>query len=394
MKIAAFNVQRLGWDKVNNQDVRDNIIKIVSQYSVVVLLEVTDQSDPAMPRLLKHLNEYGDNKRNPYGMLCSEPLGPEGHKQKFVYFYRKKEVQIKDKYQYRGNAVITRKPFAVLLNCLNTVVQDLVLIPVHITPSNAEAELNALHDVVEVVRKKWKKDNIMILGDFNAAGDYLSMEQKETLLISSAPYRWLIGDDVHTMTKNNIHAYDRIVVYEERMLEAIVPDSAKAYNFKRELNLTVEEALSVSDHYPVEVELEEKPEVKTEVELEVKLMVEQMRKLELMVKLMVEQMRKLELMVKQEVEPEVELMVKLMVEQMRKLDLMVKQEVEPEVELMVEQMRKLELMVKQEVEPEVELMVEQKAQRKRNPEKTSTRGRPQAAQKKKAGPAAKKGKGV
>ncbi|XP_034062156.1 deoxyribonuclease-1-like [Gymnodraco acuticeps] len=238
MKIAAFNVKRLGGDKVNNQDVRDNIIKIVSRYSVVLLLEVTDVSGEAMELLLKHLNEYGDNRSNPYRKLCSEPLGPEGHKEKFVYFYRKKEVEIKDKYQYRGNAVITRKPFAVLLNCLNTVVQDLVLIPVHITPSNAEVELNALHDVVEDVRKMWKNDNIMILGDFNADQPYLSKKKKtkETLLISSAPYRWLIGDNVHTMTINNNHAYDRIVVYKESMLEAIVPDSAKAYNFKRELN--------------------------------------------------------------------------------------------------------------------------------------------------------------
>ncbi|KAF3860539.1 hypothetical protein F7725_000794 [Dissostichus mawsoni] len=114
-----------------------------------------------------------------------------------------------------------------------TVVQDLVLIPVHTKPTDAEAELNALHDVVEDVRERWKNDNIMILGDFNADRPHLSNEQKETLLISSAPYHWLIDDDVNTMTRNNNHAYDRIVVYGERMLEAIVPKSAKAYNFEK-----------------------------------------------------------------------------------------------------------------------------------------------------------------
>ncbi|KAI4800222.1 hypothetical protein KUCAC02_013403 [Chaenocephalus aceratus] len=137
------------------------------------------------------------------------------------------------------------------------------------------------------------------------------------LHMSSAPYHWLIGDDVDTTTTNKKKStYDRIVVYGERMLEAIVPDSAIAYNFERELNLTEEETKSVSNHYPVEVELE------LEVELEV------------------------------------------------------------EVEQMVEQMRKLEL--------------KQRAQRKRNPVTPSTGGRPQVsgAQKKTAGPAVTKGKGV
>ncbi|KAK1900913.1 Deoxyribonuclease-1-like 1 [Dissostichus eleginoides] len=295
MKIAAFNVLRLGWNKVNKKDVRDIIIEIMSEYSVVLLLEVTDKTGgDAMELLLEHLNDYGDNRRNPYGMLCSEPLGPKGRQEKFVYFYRKEEVEILEAYQYGGNAedVITRQPFVVLLKCPNTVVQELVLIPVHTKPkaAEAEAELNALHDVVEDVRERCQNDNIMILGDFNADRPYLSNEKKETLRISSAPYHWLIDDDVNTMTSNNNnHAYDRIVVYGERMLEAIVPDSAKAYNFKKELNLTDKQTQRVSDHYPVEVELEVKPEVELEVELKVKPEVEQE------VELMVENMGKLEL---------------------------------------------------------------------------------------------------
>ncbi|KAI9546627.1 hypothetical protein NQZ68_024525, partial [Dissostichus eleginoides] len=242
MKIAAFNVLRLGRAKVKKEDVREIIIKIVSQYSLVLLEEVMDVSGVAMETFLTHLNDYGDNRSNRYGMRCSESLGQNRYKEKFVYFYRKKEVQILDSYQYRGNDVLTRKPFVLLLNCPKTVVQELVLIPVHTKPKDAEAELIALHDVVEVVREKWKNDNIMILGDFNADGEYLSKRKKEKLSISLAPYHWLIGDDVNTTTSNKTqNTYDRIVVYGERMLEAIVPNSAKAYNFKEELNLTDEQ---------------------------------------------------------------------------------------------------------------------------------------------------------
>ncbi|XP_073323614.1 uncharacterized protein [Pagrus major] len=100
------------------------------------------------------------------------------------------------------------------------------------------------------------KQKIMILGDFNADGRYLSKKKKEKIRICSAHYHWLIEDDVDTTSSNfNDHTYDRIVVYGQTMLNAIVPGSAKSFNFQREFKLTDEETLSISDHYPVEVEL-------------------------------------------------------------------------------------------------------------------------------------------
>lgn len=36
------------------------------------------------------------------------------------------------------------------------VIKDLVLIPVHTKPEDAERELHALHDVVKAVKKKWR----------------------------------------------------------------------------------------------------------------------------------------------------------------------------------------------------------------------------------------------
>uniref|UniRef100_A0A3B4F0Y0 Deoxyribonuclease gamma-like n=1 Tax=Pundamilia nyererei TaxID=303518 RepID=A0A3B4F0Y0_9CICH len=149
-----------------------------------------------------------------------------------------------------------REPFILRFDCPTTVVQDLVLIPVHTKPEDTLKELDELHDVVEDIRKKWKNDNIMILGDFNADGRYLSKKKKEKIRICSPSYDWLIDDDVDTTaSNNNDNTYDRIVVYGETMSNAIVPNSAKSFNFQQEFKLTDEEALSISDHYPVEVEL-------------------------------------------------------------------------------------------------------------------------------------------
>ncbi|XP_032406081.1 deoxyribonuclease-1-like [Xiphophorus hellerii] len=259
MKVAAFNVKNLGHQKVTDKMVSQHLTKIISQYSVIVILEVVDKSGKAMETLLKKLNCTADH---PYKMICSSSLGRNTYKEQFVCFYREDEVNLTAQYQYEDNQVgdvdaFAREPFILHFNCPSTVVEDLVLIPVHTKPEDSVKELDELYDVVEAVRQKWETNNIMILGDFNADGRYLSKKKKESIRISSDPFYWLIDDDVDTTTSNhNDHTYDRIVVYGKEMLDAIVPDSAKSFNFQVEFGLTDEEAGNISDHYPVEVELE------------------------------------------------------------------------------------------------------------------------------------------
>ncbi|XP_023248851.1 deoxyribonuclease-1-like [Seriola lalandi dorsalis] len=259
MKIASFNVKMLGLSKVNDDFVRTNLIKIVSRYSVVVMLEVVDANGRAMKNFLKKLNEYRDNRRDPFSMESSKMLGRSTYREKFVFFYRESEVKLIDSFQYEeeGRDVFAREPFAVQFKCLNTDVRKLVLIAVHSKPEDAETELNALGEVVQAVKNEFNAINIMILGDLNADGQYLSKKKKENSPLWYPPYFWLIDDDVDTTTSNNNdHTYDRIVVYGKRMHEAVVENSAKAFNFQRAYHLSDADAQAISDHYPVEVELQ------------------------------------------------------------------------------------------------------------------------------------------
>ncbi|KAM8757392.1 deoxyribonuclease gamma-like isoform 2-T2 [Acanthopagrus schlegelii] len=261
MKIAAFNVKNLGWKKVTDETVVRHLTKIMSRYSVVVILEVNDKSGKAMEKLHQELNSSSWTRTRPYSMIASSQLGRDTYKEQFVCFYRKDAVTLEACHQYEDNQVgdedvFAREPFILRFSCPTTVVKDLVLIPVHTKPEDSQKELDELHDVVDAVRKKWKTNKIMILGDFNADGRYLSKKKKEKIRICSAHYHWLIEDDVDTTSSNlNDHTYDRIVVYGQTMLNAVVPGSAKSFNFQREFKLTDEETLSISDHYPVEVEL-------------------------------------------------------------------------------------------------------------------------------------------
>lgn len=261
MKIAAFNGKNLGHKKVHDKSVVKQLTKIISRYSLIVLLEVVDKSGKAMETLLHELNK---TEKHHYVKTASKQLGRDTYKEQYVCFYRPDEVTLKDSHQYEDNQAgdedaFSREPFIMRFHCPTTVVDDLVLIPVHTKPEDSLKELDELHDVVEDIRKKWKTDNIMILGDFNADGRYLSKKKKEKIRICSSSYNWLIDDNVDTTaSNNNDNTYDRIVVYGETMMNAIVPNSAKSFNFQQEFKLTDEETLDISDHYPVEVELKTK----------------------------------------------------------------------------------------------------------------------------------------
>ncbi|XP_062842631.1 deoxyribonuclease gamma-like [Trichomycterus rosablanca] len=270
MKIASFNIQRLGPNKLSDKGIVKHLIKIISRYSIIVILEVVDKKGKAMDKFLTELNLTGANKKHPYKMVMSSSLGRTLYKEQFACLYRPDQFKLVETYQYEDNQqgdedAFSREPFILRFTSPKITVKDLVLIPVHTKPTDSEKELDELYDVCMDVMKKWKTDNIMILGDFNADGTYVSKKKMKKIRIrADTNFHWLIGDEVDTTTRqSNDHTYDRIVVYKDDMLNAVVPRSAKSFDFQAAYKMTEEMALNISDHYPVEVNMKTKRAAKT-----------------------------------------------------------------------------------------------------------------------------------
>ncbi|XP_011615749.2 deoxyribonuclease 1 like 4, tandem duplicate 1 [Takifugu rubripes] len=267
MKIAAFNIQKFGKNKLSDPDVLRTLVKIVSRYDIILILEVVDISGEAVKTFLEALNT--SSMKHHYTMKISTRLGRTRYKEQFLFLYRDNMVDLVGSYQFddqltEGGDVFARDPYILRFRCLNTVLKDLVMIPVHTKPDDSEKELDELYDVFLNVTKKWATDNVMILGDFNADGAYVSNRDMKNIRIrSDRNFHWLIGDDVDTTASNrNSHTYDRIVVYGDDMLQAVVPNSAKPFNFQEQYRLSDEQTLKISDHYPVEVELKSVSQMK------------------------------------------------------------------------------------------------------------------------------------
>ncbi|XP_078520252.1 deoxyribonuclease-1-like [Lissotriton helveticus] len=270
-KICAFNIQSFGEAKAANKAVMDVLVKILVRCDISLIQEVRDSKGEVVPALIKEMNRY--DAYHKYRYLESKRLGRNSYKEQYVFIYRPDVVEVTDTYQYvqgqedHEEDAFAREPFIVRFYSPKTVIKDFVLVSLHACPRDAAKEIHKLFRVIEEVREKWKTENIMLLGDLNAACAYLTMEDRKSIRRSSGDrFHWLIDDKADTTVSQKTHcAYDRIVVHGDEFLRGVVPGSAKPFNFAKKLGLSEEEALEVSDHFPVEVHL--RPDRRTDREL-------------------------------------------------------------------------------------------------------------------------------
>ncbi|XP_028567563.2 deoxyribonuclease-1-like 1 [Podarcis muralis] len=259
-RICAFNTQRFAQGKASKANVMDTLVKILSRCDIAVLQEVMDAKGKAVPALVAALNRY--HSSSPYTYLTSPLLGRNNYQERYVFIYREQKTRMLDFYSYEDRHpdrpdVFAREPFIVRVSIPNKKLKELVLIPQHTMPKAAETEIDALYDVFLSVKERWGTEDMIFLGDFNADCGYVAKKRWGQIRLRQDPgFHWLIGDNADTTVRDTTHcAYDRIVVHGERCLAAVVPGSAQPFNFAKEFGLSEAEALEISDHYPVEVEL-------------------------------------------------------------------------------------------------------------------------------------------
>ncbi|XP_070617649.1 deoxyribonuclease-1-like 2 isoform X5 [Erythrolamprus reginae] len=253
LKICTFNIRSFGDTKLSDESISKTIVKILSRYNLVLVQEVRDADLSAVQELLERLNRAS---KHSYDYVASESLGRENYKEMYLFLYRTKSFSLVDQHQYPNpDSTFSRPPFIVKVAAAGSR-NELVLVPLHTPPTEAVAEIDALYDVYLEIIDKWQTDNIMFLGDFNADCSYVGKKDWSSIrLRTSQVFHWLISDDMDTTVGNSDCAYDRIVVSGSKLRKWIVPRSAKVFDFPKAFKLTQEEALAVSDHFPVEVEL-------------------------------------------------------------------------------------------------------------------------------------------
>uniref|UniRef100_A0A4W4FTS5 Deoxyribonuclease n=2 Tax=Electrophorus electricus TaxID=8005 RepID=A0A4W4FTS5_ELEEL len=258
LKICSFNIQSFGESKVSKPVVLNIILESITRCDLMLVMEIKDAKGTAFPQLMTHLNNRYRGRRPEYGHVISQRLGRKSYKEQYAFIYRQKLVSLKSVYQYpdiqsEDTDAFAREPFVVWFSSPTTEIKDFVIIPIHTTPDAAVKEIDELYDVYQDVAQKWQSKNFIIMGDFNAACGYVPKKDWPNIrLRSTASFFWITGDDLDTSVKESTKcAYDRVVLHGEKIIQAIRPESVEVYNFKQAFGLTEQQALTVSDHFPL-----------------------------------------------------------------------------------------------------------------------------------------------
>ncbi|XP_075434518.1 DNA-(apurinic or apyrimidinic site) endonuclease 2 isoform X3 [Ascaphus truei] len=263
-KIASFNIQNFGISKVTDPDILGILIQILRRYDLVSIQEVRSSNDTAITRLVQELNAATGLH---YNVLISDHLGRSSYREKYAYIYREDILKPTQWYHYDdgcencGTDTFIREPFVARFASLTTELKDFTLASIHTSPDYAVREVDALYDVWEDAKQRALTEDILILGDYNADCNYVKDKHWPSIRLRHAGgLQWLIGDEIDTTVSTNTHcAYDRLVASGAEMQRAVLPGTAKAFNYQEAYGLTYDMAKAVSDHYPVELELRVDP---------------------------------------------------------------------------------------------------------------------------------------
>ncbi|XP_006101560.1 deoxyribonuclease gamma [Myotis lucifugus] len=262
LRICSFNIRSFGETKRENQKVMDVIVKIIKRCDIILLMEIKDSANQICPTLMERLN--GNSRATTYNCVISSRLGRKTYKEQYAFIYKEKLVTVKENYLYHDlqdgdTDVFSREPFVVWFQSPQTAVKDFVIVPLHTTPEASVKEIDELVDVYEYVKRRWKKaENFIFMGDFNADCNYVPKKAWSSIrLRTDSKFVWLIGDQEDTTVKTSTNcAYDRIVLRGQAIVNSVVPKSSSIFDFQKAYGLTEEEALEVSDHFPVEFKLQ------------------------------------------------------------------------------------------------------------------------------------------
>ncbi|XP_011370079.1 deoxyribonuclease gamma [Pteropus vampyrus] len=259
LRICSFNVRSFGESKKENQNVMDVIVKLIPRVKAAAGLELCNNNN----RQCKIFMFSRHSRSTTYNYVISSRLGRKTYKEQYAFLYKEKLVSVKESYLYHdyqaGDAdVFSREPFVVWFQSPYTAVKDFVIIPLHTTPETSVKEIDELADVYMEVKRRWKTENFIFMGDFNAGCTYVPKKAwKSIRLRTDHRFTWLIGDQEDTTVKKSTNcAYDRIVLRGQEIVSSVVPKSNGTFDFQKAYGLTEQEALDVSDHFPVEFKLQ------------------------------------------------------------------------------------------------------------------------------------------
>jgi endonuclease/exonuclease/phosphatase family metal-dependent hydrolase len=250
IRIASFNIQVFGEKKFSDNGVVDILARVIRKFDVVAVQEIRAMDPTLMSRFVQRVNADGQSR---YDFVLGPRLGNSDSKEQYAFIYDVTRIEVDQTSAYTvgdPSNLLEREPLVAGFRARSAPPEQaftFTLVNVHTKPANATEECDALAAAFRSVRNDGRgEDDVIMLGDFNAD------DRRMGMLRLIPDMRYVIPANIHTNTLNNA-TYDNIL-FDGRATSEYVGGPNYGYGvleLTKEFNLTIDQALLVSDHLPI-----------------------------------------------------------------------------------------------------------------------------------------------
>ncbi|MCL4203835.1 MAG: endonuclease/exonuclease/phosphatase family protein [Pirellulaceae bacterium] len=244
IRIASFNIQVFGTSKMAKPEVMGILVDVARRFDIVAIQEIRSVDDSIVPNFVAMINTNGAR----YSYLIGPRLGRSNSKEQYAFVFDTNRIEVDGRCVYTvpdPQDLLHREPMVARFRVRGVPPEQAFtfsLVNIHTDPDETDTELDALADVfVGVQRNGSGEDDVILLGDLNVDEYQLGRLGKLPNVVPA-----ITG--VMTNTRLN-RMYDNIVFNRAATVE--YAGRFGVLNLMTEYGLTVEQALTVSDHLPV-----------------------------------------------------------------------------------------------------------------------------------------------
>lgn len=240
--IGSFNIQVFGNSKLAKHPTIDIIAAVVRQFDLLAIQEIRTQDDHFLDKFLQLVNAEGP----PFAYVIGPRLGRTSSKEQYAFLYNTAKIEVRPSSAATlldPNDLLHREPFVAHFRTRDAPPEQAFtfwMVNVHTDPDEVAAEIGVLADAFQVVQQQGE-DDVILVGDLNAS------EHQLGALGRLPGMRWAIAG-VPTNTRGT-KTYDNIL-FDSRATGEFTGRSG-VWNLMSSFGLTLEQALEVSDHFPV-----------------------------------------------------------------------------------------------------------------------------------------------
>jgi endonuclease/exonuclease/phosphatase family metal-dependent hydrolase len=244
VRVAAFNLQKFDDARADNAAVMEVICRTIRQFDIVALQGVRAPRPDTLRKLLDRVNENGRR----YSVLVGPSVGRDEQKEQFLFVFDQATVETDRAAAYTvedPDDLVRRPPLVGCFRVRGPATDQaftFTLVNVHVDADDADSEIAALADALYRVRDDGRgEDDVIMLGVFHRDDQHLAELGKVAGTMAA----------IHATATNTPQSgqYDNLLFQLPATCEYM--GRSGVYDFLRAYNLTLEQALEVSEHLPV-----------------------------------------------------------------------------------------------------------------------------------------------